>query len=316
MLITTIVGLALLCTAAVLLVPRFIGPEAAVRTYFDALADRDATKARELLADGSAIGQPGPVAGVDERADLSLLTNGTLRSPGYTPPRNLSIERANWTGASATVHASYDFGGPRITVTLPLMNERGMRGLPSWRITDGLLELRLDSAATGQLIVAGSSLPMATARSLVAFPGAYRVTLPEHPLYRAEPVIAFAGGAIASPSPVQVRESVRQDVEQQARAHVDGCARRNQLAPSGCPFVASSSVPVKIVAWSIVRYPELSFTLGTGGEVSVTSPAQGVAAATVVRSSGAGTSWQETVTFDIRGTVDVVDGKAVLSIAR
>lgn len=39
------------------------------------------------------------------------------------------------------------------------------------------------------------TLPMAGTRSLVDFPGAHRVALPEHPLYRAEPVIAFAGGA-------------------------------------------------------------------------------------------------------------------------
>ncbi|GAA4580481.1 hypothetical protein GCM10023176_60110 [Micromonospora coerulea] len=315
-LITAIVGLVLLCTATVRLVPRFIGPEAAVRAYFDALADRDATRARGLLAEGSAIGQRGPIAGVDERADLSLLTDATLHHAGYTPPRNLTVGRTIWTGTSATVEASYDFGGPPITITLPLVNERGLRGLPSWRITDGLLELRLESVVTGRLVVAGATLPMTTTRSMVAFPGAYRVALPEHPLYRAEPAIAFANGASASLSPVEVRENVRRDVEQQVRAHVDGCARRIELAPSGCPFVASSSVPVKILSWTIVRYPELSFTVVADGGVSVTSPGQGVAAATVIRTSGAGASWQETVSFDISGTVRVVDGKAVLSNGR
>lgn len=70
MLITAVVGVVLLCTAVVRLVPRFIGPEAKVRAYFDALADRDATRARRLLADGSVIGQRVPIAGVDERGDL------------------------------------------------------------------------------------------------------------------------------------------------------------------------------------------------------------------------------------------------------
>ena len=93
-------------------------------------------------------------------------------------------------------------------------------------------------------------------------------------------------------------------------------ARRIELAPSGCPFVASSSVPVKLVSWTIVRYPELTFTVGADGAVSVTSPVQGVAAATVIRASGAGASWQETVGFDISGTVRAIDGKGVLSIAR
>ncbi|MET7808539.1 hypothetical protein [Micromonospora chersina] len=316
MLIAVAVGLALLCTTAVRLVPRFIGPEAAVRAYFGALADRDATRARGLLADGPATGQRGPITGVDERADLSLLTNPTLRDTGYTPPRNVTVVRTHWTGTSATVQATYDFGGPPTTVILPLVNVRGLRGLPSWRITDGLLELLLASPVTGRLVVAGRTLPISGTRGFVAFPGAYRVALPEHPLYEAEPVIAFAGGALASPAPVEVPEDVRQDVQQQARALVDGCARRPEVAPSGCPFVASSSVPVKVVSWTIVRYPELGFAVAAGDAVSVTSPEPGVATATVVRASGAGASWQETVTVDINGTVRAVDGKPILSIAR
>ncbi|MFG3301864.1 hypothetical protein [Micromonospora chersina] len=315
MLIIAIVGVVFVCTVAVRLVPRFIGPEAAVRAYFDALAGRDATRARGLLADGSAIGQRGPVAGVDERADLSLLTEGTLHDPGYTPPRNLTVGSTTWTGTSATVQASYDFGGPQISVTLPLVNENGMRGLPSWRITDGLLELQLAAPLDDRLVVAGRTLPIRGTQALVVFPGAYRVALPEHPLYGAKPVIAFAGGTLASPSPVEVRENVRQDVEQQVRTHVDACARRNQLAPPGCRFLAGNSVPVKVVSWTIVRYPELSFTVGASDTVSVTSN-PGIATATVVRVSGGGASWQETVRVDISGTVRAVDGKAVLSIAR
>lgn len=315
-LIAAAVGLALLCTTAMRLVPRFVGPEAAVRAYFGALADRDATRARGLLADGPAIGRRGPIAGTDERADLSLLTNATLRDAGYTPPRNVTVERTRWAGTSATVQATYDFGGPPITVTLPLVNENGMRGLPSWRITDGLLELTLAAPLDDRLVVAGRTLPIRGTQALVVFPGAYRVALPEHPLYGAKPVIAFAGGTLASPSPVEVRENVRQDVEQQVRTHVDACARGNQLAPPGCRFLPGNSVPVKVVSWTIVRYPELGFTVGAGGTVSVTSPAQGIAAATVVRASGAGASWQETVRVDINGTVRAVNGKPVLSIAR
>jgi hypothetical protein len=315
-LIAAILGFVLLWTAAVLLVPRFIGPEGAVRAYFDALAHRDASKARELLADAAAIRQPGPIAGVDHRADLSLLTNDTLRSNGYTPPRNVSTEITSLTGASATVRVSYDFGGARTNISLPLINERGMRGLPSWRLTDGLLELWLQSTVAGRLVVAGTTLPMTTARSLVAFPGAYRLALPDHPLYQAKPVIAFAGGGGSpEPSPVEVRAKVRQDIEQQAWAYVDECARRNEVAPSGCPFVANSGVPVKVVGWTIMRYPELTLAVTAGGTVTVTSHG-GLAAATVVESSGAGTSWEESDIFDINGTVEVVDGKAVLSITR
>lgn len=322
--ITAIVGvvlLCLLCAAGVRLVQRYIGPEVAVRAYFDALADRDANKARELLASGSAIGQPGPIAGVDKRADLSLLTNEILRSRGYTPPRNVSIERTNWTGVSATVEASYDLGGERIYITLPLLDERGRRELPAWRITDGLLELWLPPAATGRVVVvAGTSLRMTSARgSLVAFPGAYRVTLPEHPLYQTPPVIAFAGATSPSPSSIEVRESVRQDIEQQVRAHVDGCARRNELAPPGCPFYASnnSMAPATAVDWTITQYPQLIIEVVEGGTVTVRSAADGTATATAtIAPALGGGHWQQNFPFAIRGTVHVVDGKAVLSITR
>ncbi|GGR76974.1 hypothetical protein GCM10010169_21460 [Micromonospora fulviviridis] len=73
---------------------------------------------------------------------------------------------------------------------------------------------------------------------------------------------------------------------------------------------------MKVVAWTIVRYPGLSFAVDAGDVVSVTSSGHGAAAGTLVRSSGTGASWQEAVTVGISGTVRAVDGKPVLSLAR
>ncbi|WP_328422707.1 hypothetical protein OG470_09255 [Micromonospora sp. NBC_00389] len=313
--IAAAVGLVGLCAASVLLVPRFVGPEAAVRAYFDALADRDADRARTLLAEGSTVGQSGSVAGVDARADLSLLTNSTLANSGYTPPRNVEIKVTSWTVGSASTQVSYDFGGPRITRTLPLINQGGVRGLRSWRITDGLLELTLAHPLADRLVVAGTSLLVTTTRSMIAYPGAYRVTLPEHPLYQAQPMIAFAGGAILEHSSAEVRDDVRRDIEQQVRAHVDDCARRTERDPADCPFRASSYVAT-VKAWTIIRYPELVLKVVSGGIVSVQSSAQGVATVTLVRSPSDTNSWQESVAFEITGTVRAVDGKAKFSFVR
>jgi ribosomal protein L40E len=251
--IGAVVALFLATTAPVLLVRAiFFGPDDTVRSYFNALTDRDADAAWRLLAPDDHDRRPALVGG------------SVLRDPGYRPPERLTIDGVESRGASAVVTAVVSVDGSRQVVTLELVRGGAGSGVfRRWHIRDGLLPLPLYSdGQEGGLVVAGVRVVVSEDTWMV-FPGAYEVTLPDDPLVEISPTTVVAGASDDVVVQPTIRADVHEQVERQVRAYVDGCASQEDQSPDGCPF-AETWYELTDVTWEVIRYPSLDMTRQDG----------------------------------------------------
>jgi hypothetical protein len=280
---------------------RFFSPGRTVSSYFAALAARDAAAARDLLVPGSS---------GDARAPL--LQRAALKSGGYTPPSGARVEQIDTDGDRATVRVSFLLGGQRQTLDLPLQrDERTTAGLfHRWRVDGGVYELDVAADGVSAVEVAGAPIELsedAQSASLAAFPGAYRVSLPDQPLWTAAPVVAFAGGgsapAVLEPT---VKDSAKSAVDDQIRAYLDDCAESTVLSPPNCPFSAYTYDQVRNVHWKITKYPEYELTRDYDGQLEVSGTTEGEAEATgtgVPSYGGGNYPYSDDNQFSVSGTV-------------
>jgi hypothetical protein len=231
---------------------------ATVAAYFDALADRDADRARSMLTQEAA-----------RRAPLTLTSGAALRDPGYHPPRGLRIAAVEVRDDVANVEGDYELDGGREPLLLPLIQDGANGERQGWSIN----ELPTIPRPTGEhgykvLLMAGTRIPYSTID--VAFHGSYVVSLPQDQMREViDPVTVRSGVSETGVLRVRMRESARQSIEAQVRAYLDRCAARTEPWQLGCPFSANSLTSAKAVDWRITKYPQLEIKLASDGNAEV-----------------------------------------------
>ncbi|MBQ0897853.1 hypothetical protein KBX37_33235 [Micromonospora sp. U56] len=254
----------LLASAIVLLTggqsPQGQSPETVVRDFYTALAARDAGAARALVFPQAVYG-----------SDATLLTDTTLRNPGYTPPANARVTRLpppttrgfRKGEEGAAVQADFELAGTARQARVTLARG-GVYG-DMWLILDPLGGLTVTSPVRdGLLSFAGTPYPQ-SGRDFVAFPGAYRATLAEHPLFEADPVTAFAYGGPSVDLAPRVRADARQEIDRQIRIHLDACAGSRDVNPARCPLqmLYVSQPSAARISRTITRYPTVLVELSS-----------------------------------------------------
>lgn len=309
---------------------RFYGPDGVVRSYLSKLSSGDAEGAL-ALAD---VDVP-----VEER---TLLTNEVL-SNAAARPDSISITDTEVDGDTAVVTAEFDLGGSKSDVTMDV-RKVGKRGIffNDWRLASpGLGQVVVETPNLSQVNVNGVTVPTADGMlSLPAFPALYTVSLADSSDYLEADEVqtrAFfegnsaegAGGElpVLQATPTQ---AFTDEVNKQVRSLLDSCAGTAETEPAGCPFGSRSASysDVTNVKWSIEEYPDISLSdsggygygygdsePNDGSKWRITSESTGSALITGKYSLfGDSESYDNTVSFDVSGTAEIVDGKVVISV--
>jgi hypothetical protein len=301
--LVTLAVLAALCVAVAglkVVDHQFYSPTRTVNAFFDALASRNAIAARRLLISGN---PEGP-----------LLQNSALKNGGYSPPTQVRVEHTDIADGQASVRVSFALSGARQTAEIVLRrDDHATAGLfHRWHIDGGVSELDVATSDVSAVEVAGALIPLgeaAESAALAAFPGRYQVSLPEQPLWTAEPVMAFVGlGDPGTPVTLEpaIKDSARAAVEQQVGAYVDECAKSTELSPPNCPFSAGTYDQVNKVHWKVGNYPQFELARDYDGRLVVSTTTEGDADATgtaVPYYGGSSYPYSENVPFSVSGTV-------------
>ncbi|MER6591779.1 hypothetical protein ABT214_08005 [Micromonospora purpureochromogenes] len=235
-----------------------MSPRDTVAAYFEALADRNADRARSMLSQD-----------VANAAPLMLTSGAALRDSGYHPPQHLRIKVVDVRDDVATVEGDYELDGEREQTGLTLIRDGANGKRQPWSI-NGLPPMPPPSGEYGfeALLIAGTRAPAGYIEFV--FHGSYLVSLPDHPIREVTASVRVRAGAReAGVIRTRMREGARQAIETQVWAYLDKCAASAELAPQGCPFSAYSPTPAKDVAWRITGYPTLEITLGPTGDAQV-----------------------------------------------
>jgi hypothetical protein len=294
--IAVVIVVALLIVTVPVLVARavFFGPDDTVRSYFGALAARDAQAALMQLDNPDAAGNP-------------LLSGASLAGAGYQPPTGFALTKLTVNGADAVATVRYTVGGRRMVDQVRVHRGRARNLFQRWYVRDGLrsLAVRVPPAASFQL--GGATLrPGGSAEAeYEAFPGAYVLALPQDQLLIAAPVTVVAGSAEGGALAPAVRDSARAEIDRQVRAYVDRCAGSTSLEPEGCPFAGDSYSFAEPVRWKVLSYPELQAALDENGQVIVSAQTRGT-----VRITGGSGSYAlpTTYSYTVAGTVSEAGG--------
>jgi hypothetical protein len=289
-------------------------PAVAVRTYFQALADRDADRARAMIPAATSH-RTGSQPEADQ-IEQEMLAGRTLHDAGYTPPQLVQVTVVEPGHDHATVTARFDGPGGFQSVEFR-MSRRGIGGLFGWEITNGLLPLYLPSGgyADDALLVAGNPVPATLTQLRQVFPGSYLVKLRDHPIHLAAPVTVWAGYAAPHPLVLRPRPEVRAATEPQVRAYLDKCAASTSLWPAHCPFAGPISVQATDVHWKITAFPVLKFQLDNDGNGRVDSTG-GRALVTGRFDLPGGLPFSYDMDFEVTGVVLLRDGKVVFDPMR
>jgi hypothetical protein len=303
---------------------RMFGPEAVAHKYFSALSDGDAEAALRL-------------ADVDVPAEQRALLTNEVLGGATALPQDVVVQDAQVSDGTATVDVSFDLGGSKDSVTLT-MRKAGKKALffDDWALqSPDLAHLAVGAPGLDAVRVNGAEVPTGSEGvDLPAFPALYTVGLAEESeLVEAEDVTSrvFFSGSESDDWTVldaQPTEAFRSEVESQVRTLIDSCAAKTDLDPQGCPFGSTSGSyrdEVRDVAWSIEEYPTVSLVTGeyyddvgatTSDQWYVSTDSIGEALVT-----GTYLDWfddrepfDETVSFWIDGTVEIIDGKVVVNV--
>lgn len=310
---------------------RLYGPDGVVRSYLSKLSSGDAEGALAL-------------ADVDVPAEeRTLLTNEVL-SNAAARPDSISITDTEVDGDFAVVTAEFDLGGSKSEVQVDL-RKAGKRGIffNDWRLASpGLGRVVVETPNLSEVNVNGVTVPTADGMlSLPAFPALYTVSLADSSDYLEADEVqtrAFFEGSsaeeeadeglpILEAAPTQ---TFTDEVNKQVRSLLDSCAGKAETEPTGCPFGSRSATYSEVtdVKWSIEEYPEISLSDGGYGygyyggsepdEASkwrITSKSSGSALITGKSNLfGETESYDDTVSIDVFGTAEIIDGKVVISV--
>jgi len=286
------VALALVLVGYTLFQAAFPSPEATVKRYFNALADRDMVQADEQLS-GTAV--------------LEFETHGGMWSAlidrRYQPPTG--VQMGGWqrsgTGAERVVAVQYELGGVTHSSLLRLHRE----GSAVWRITNGLGTVAVNLAGTA---VNGQRLT--TSKSLRLFPGIYELgTAPNAPMVTAAPVTVVVTPDRAETAELRatLTDAGVKAVKQRMDALLIECERTSHPAPPGCPFSFTAIARISQVKWTIISRPELVIEQVEPGVVSVRGAGPGSVRLSAVDPGGATVGHVDT--FPVNGKCVEADGK-------
>lgn len=302
---------ALLVLITPLLVVRSLlfGPDNVTDRYFSALADRDADDALRYLSGGEAA-----------RAGNPLLTDETLDSDGYSPPRNVSIDGVDIDGKNATVRVSYEVAGARLTAGMALTRGGDGTGvLDRWRISEGGLAPLPLQVARPDLLIAGRQLPFeepglgGTTGQPMAFLGGYALALTDNPLIEIPPTTLIAGGEAGRSQSVRMKATADRAIREQVSQWLDGCVASKEADPPGCPFSYSSFGRVLSITWRLTQEPEVQLRLSEAEPGTVEVSGSGFVRASGRTDSEFSPAFDETNSFTFSGTAAASGGEVRFS---
>ncbi|MDN6122484.1 MAG: hypothetical protein L0I80_01255, partial [Brevibacterium sp.] len=335
-LIGVISGSAVLAIVAALIVVtqvngHMFSPEATVEKYFSELSDGDAEDALKM-------------ADVDVPSEQrQLLTNDVLAA-AKALPKDVTVEDAEVNGSSATVSATFDVGGSKGTTTFSL-HKAGKKALffDDWRLqAPELFYLSVETPGLSTVKINGIDIDTdESGVALPAFPGMYTIGLSEETdLVSADEIETRAffadeaemEGYEPALLAAQPTDAFRTEVNKQIKTLIDSCAKKTVAQPDGCPFgsYSAESYDATNIKWSISSYP--TATVGDpSGEgyfdpEESTGPNGGPAWPISTESTGEAfvtgkyemfdesETFDDTVTFSVDGTAEIVDGKVVINI--
>jgi len=274
----------------------FFTPQRAVTGYFDALAARDAGKALSYLA---------PI----QTSNL-LLTDAVLKHEGYGPPANITVGEVPGEGDERVVPVSFELDGKvhRLDVYVRRAESRTFGVFRGWVIGGGLSTVDVVAPRGVRPTINGVAIPE-SARTLPAFPGQYRMGIVDSPMLEVRETTATVTGRHSMIRLIPaLKDSVRAEVEAQAKSYVDECAKSAKLEPDGCPFSVFAFSTVTGVKWTITTYPTLTVTVSPEtGSVNVGTTREGRADAAGTYSDG--TAFSRSDFFRVTGTAVHADGK-------
>nr|BFE55642.1 hypothetical protein GCM10020063_001680 [Dactylosporangium thailandense] len=310
-------------------------PERVVGAFFAALTAKDTTAVQHL-----ANCRYGP-----------LCNPGALDS-GYTPPTGLQINDVDYGGgtpseptrlpdrAHAAVHVRYQAGGKSFDDVIGLgrtgwFHDWTIIAAPGWPVIVDSAQLPKVRIAAATVTTAQTT-PVGADRTFTgrvwALPGVYTITVPDDPLYTADPITLTVGGTgpetKISPA-ARLRDHVAAEVNRQVKARIDACAAQNSFRPDtdpalltwhDCPFAADERYTItRNVTWHITRYPQLELTPGNSRPVPVKTVTEGEAIvsydwSTDILEPRHWTPISQTIPFSVDGQVTTSDdGKVVWS---
>ena len=337
-LVSVVAGSAVLLLVAALIVVtqlngHMFGPEATVEKYFSELSDGDAEGALK-------------VADVDvPQESRTLLTNDVLGGSKALPD-DVTVEDAEISGDMATVAVTYDVGGSKGNSSLTL-HKAGKKALffDDWALkSPDLLTLTVDTPGLKKVKVNGIDVDSdGSTLSLPAFPGLYTIDLAEKSdLITADAVEvrAFLGddanmeGEDTPLLAAHPSDAFRSEVDKQVKTLIDSCAKKTVAQPDGCPFGSSlaESYDATGLTWSISSYPTVTVADDSMGADQYSNPEDATGPnggpAWLISSDTSGEAlvtgsydmfdesepFDDTVTFDLNGTAEIVDGKIVITV--
>lgn len=337
-LVGVISGSAVLAIVAALIVVTQVnghtfGPEAAVEKYFSELSDGDAEDALKM-------------ADVDVPSEQrQLLTNDVLGA-AKALPKDVTVEDADVSGNSATVTATYDVGGSKGTTNFSL-HKTGKKALffDDWKLqAPELFYLSVETPGLSKVKINGIDIETnESGLALPAFPGMYTIGLSEETdLVSADEIETRAffaeEGDMEGYEPAllaaQPTDAFRTEVNKQVKTLIDSCAKKTVAQPDGCPFgsYSAESYDATNIKWSISSYPTANVGDPSGegyfDPEESTGPNGGPAWPISTETTGEAfvtgkydsffdesDTFDDTVTFSVDGTAEIVDGKVVINVA-
>ncbi|MDN6158540.1 MAG: hypothetical protein L0J13_11425 [Brevibacterium sp.] len=337
-LVSVISGSAILAIVAALIAVTQVnghvfGPEAAVEKYFSALSDGDAEDALKM-------------ADVDVPAEQRQLLTNDILGAAKALPKDVTVEDAQVSGNSATVSATYDVGGSKSTTSFSL-HKAGKKALlfDDWKLqAPELFYLSVETPGLSTVKVNGIDIDTdGSALALPAFPGLYSIGLAEETdLVSAEEIETRAffaddaemEGDESALLAAEPTDAFRTEVDKQVKTLIDTCAQKTVAQADGCPFGSYSAENYEAtnIKWSISSYPTVSVGgnssgggyfdpedstgLNGGPAWPITTETSGEAFVTGTYDSFFDDSdtFDDTVTFSVDGTAEIVDGKVVINV--
>jgi hypothetical protein len=278
-----------------------------VTAFYAALADRNAIRARTMLAPGG-----------DHQTNPTLLNDQTLRDPGYTPPSQVKVTQLPDSGTGQQ-GLGYEYTGVQVDCVIAGVAERqrvrlsraaGAR-LGPWRIIDGVGYLPLEPDLLNPTLVVAGTRYTSYGGSIDVFPGAYVVTL-RHPIFVAGPVTIRTGGPYTHLK-LDITPTMRANANTTVRERIDNCAHEaDPMKDYECPFYDQLTFPGLPQAGrpfqlslTVLIYP--AFTVQVAGSITVrtTTPGQ-VRAVESDRTTGKPV-FDQTEPFTVTGYIENLD---------
>jgi hypothetical protein len=297
-------------------------PDQPVRAYFKALADRDATKARQL----------GNLSG-------PLLADGAL-DHGYEPPSDLEFGDVTYGNASdetrrpnksiAYVSVAYTLAGKRLHSSIEVYRNR--RGpVRPWLLgsgTTGLLDVisgHLPKVSVAATVVetttdknqAGASHPVRVP------PGVYTITPTPHPLLTFDALTASVPASLVGGDPVEIvlqpklSNRAVSEVDNVVHDWLDQCIQQTRIDPPTCGFRYDAYadrlflLDPRNVRWTIQAYPVLTPKVAANSSDGLITFGTGQPGAATVTFTSGDQSYTKQVPVDVRGTIALDEQGAV-----